>query len=219
MAVSDIKERAYSSEAEAELFGYREGTYVELGRYYQESPREKSPVSWLVLKRLPGKALLLSRCVLDCHMVGEGCSYWKGSDIRSWLNSAFSQEMFIEEERKRMCYTALEYNGNPEYENSGGRSCRNRVFLLNYREIMEYLPRPESRKCQPTPYARLKGVQVSADESFGGRGYCWWWLRNIGADYYHAMFVHAYGFPDAAGSRGDTRYLGVRPALWLKTRD
>ncbi len=194
-----------------------EGDYTELGRYFQENAAEKTPVSWLVLRRLPEKALLISSYALDCRPFEDwGSGKWKLSRIREWLNGAFIRETFSASERKMILPGRQGVTVNPDFFMSDRDSCRSRIFLLSLEEAKTLFHSPRDRQCRPTPYALKRGVRISSDTKFGGSGYCWWWLRSRGGAVSQAAFIDAYGMPDYAGSSITSRFLGVRPALWLR---
>ena len=193
----------------------RAGSTVTFGRYPQFSGEE--PIEWTVLEVREGKALLLSRYLLDMRIyypVAENTT-WEKSSIRKWLNSGFLDAAFSEAEQTAILLTDVDNSdaqGNPEYERShGGCDTQDRLFLLSFHEAFDlYFSGDEERICPATDYAVTRSTYSAGSDGAG-----WWWLRSPG--YYQSNAA-------VAGSDGTLRSVenkrvggGIRPALWVDT--
>lgn len=97
-----------------------------------------------------------------------------------------------------------------------------KIFLLSKDEVFDYfepdaniewydlyrqLNPPDRGYCKPTAYVWAQGMYVDD-------GHCGWWLYKEPQDFnggYTPYFMHrSIGFADA-----NTKYFGVRPALWI----
>ena len=87
----------------AETDGIQAGDYVYFGRYPQKNiSADPTPIEWLVLDVQDGKALVISRYLLEKkeYNPGWGSVTWEDSAIREWLNSEFLNTAFSQEEQK-----------------------------------------------------------------------------------------------------------------------
>ena len=186
------------------------GGYIKLGRYYQESTVEKTPVEWLVLEKKSKELLLISRYVLDCRQYHHDrvTTTWEKCDIRKWLNNEFLKEAFSPEERERIKESKVTNADNPEQKTKGGNDTVDRVFLLSIQEASKYFTDDSSRQCKSTQFVEDKNFLI--DES----GFSDWWLRSPGAKKYAAI-VYADGTIDMFGSPVSNGSCSVRPVLRL----
>ncbi len=196
-------------------------------------------MDWYVLDVQDGKALLLSKNVLDpmpYHAYGEEVS-WANCTLREWLNGEFYESSFDDEEKKRIVPTLLENVQNPwntfaEYEYT-----EDKVFLPAMEEILagsfEYTGEyPES-----TAYEFDGYFQTDAERT--ARWYRWidvkninpaecvyanYWLRassqsttvSYGYELYPSVVgIDYYGKFASDGTTVDSK-MGVRPALWVE---
>ena len=187
------------------------GDTVFFGRYNQEgTPAGQEEIEWNVLEVRDGRALLLSRYVLDLRCQHEdryAYSTWDGSRLRTWLNTTFFNEAFTAEQREAVCVSVLS-NKAEEISESTRRDNLNtvdRVFLLSWKDVfVRYFPEKADRRAAPVPAAACRGPETVD-------GFCAWWIRsNEAGDSYYAV-----------GERGELRLIeatsksGVRPAIWL----
>lgn len=187
------------------------GDTVQLGGY-----------DWRVLDVQEGKALLLSEKVLSrraYHPAG-GEITWEESDIRDYLNGAFYESTFSDEEKEQILESALENKSNSQYGTGGGNDTTDKVFLLSAKEVETYIPDSADRIAE----------DVETGESV------LWWLRTPGRGKEYAANVGTTGYVDyhgilvveagnnentgltgaASGDYASSVDGGVRPALWLK---
>ena len=187
------------------------GDIVTFGQFQQEGDKEDKdkgvePIQWEVLDIKDGKALILSRYILDnvSYNEPEGVQgsgnkerrLWLKSDIHKWLNSDFYNSAFTEEEK-----SAFSQDSSINEEEKG-------VFLLSYDEAVKYFDMKEtietdawdkkikmiySQKalCTATPYADrraqeftlatynrlIKECNITYDKSVIGNEYSIYWLR------------------------------------------
>lgn len=173
--------------------GIKVGQYVTFGTYEQDNDLNngKEDIEWRVLEVKDGKALVISRYVLDRKNYSTSISSvdpWKYCFLREWLNDSFINLAFSEEEKAR-----IQLNDITE----------DRVFLLDESEVEKYFNSQGARQCKFTDYA--------FDQSIYKSSICNWWLRS--SDIRTAVL--------SDGSiRTYDRYFpfddyGVRPALWI----
>ena len=156
---------------------------------------ERSPIPWLVLDIQDGKMLLLSNTYLSkdhYHVVLMGEPVWETCSIRERLNAQLINKFFTEEEKELILLTDITTEANPEFGTAGGPDTQDRLFLLSYNEVMQYLPEPE-------------------DRLFDGNE---WLLRNLGKDSDRAVCVETDGTINLEGS-GVIWDAPTRFAMWV----
>ena len=192
------------------------GDTVTLGSYEQDGDVSDGAeaIEWVVLAKEDGRALLLSKYALDCRPYNDDYDdvTWATCDLRSWLNGEFYEAAFSAGEQALVAESDLTNPDNEEYGTSGGADTQDRVFLLSFGEVGQYLPTDEERACLPTAQAVANGVWTDGDTDA-----CCWWLRSPGngSRYAAVVFsggsVHSYGWlVDGVGYD-----FAVRPALWV----
>ncbi|MBQ6594827.1 MAG: hypothetical protein IJH78_04100 [Clostridia bacterium] len=177
-----------------------------------EGGAKPEPLEWIVAdidEETGAWTLLSARCV-------EALPYnetrvpvtWERCSLRAYLNGAFLDAAFTEEERQRILETELD-NGtlansfaspdglgyNSFYKTDNGNDTVDRVFLLSNCELEKYFPNAEDRIA-----ASLTGSEPVT-----------WWVRAAGKGQDTAITV----LPD--GTRGyaeaDREGIEVRPAV------
>ena len=124
------------------------------GRPSNKQSSKKQPIKWIVLEANENEALLISI-----------------------LKYAFS-----EEEIKRIKFSELKNDDNPECDTKGGNDTTDRIFCLSLNEVEQYFSSDDARKCKPTAYAVKQ-------HAFVEDGYCDWMLRSPGMTNFHvAMY-------------------------------
>ena len=187
------------------------GDTVFFGRYNQEGTAAgQEEIEWNVLEVRDGRALLLSRYVLDLrcqHEYRYAYSNWDESQLRTWLNTTFFNEAFTAEQRAAVCVSTIS-NKAEEISESARYDRLNtvdRVFLLSWKDVfVRYFPEKADRRAVPVPAVTCRGPKTVD-------GCCGWWLRsNDSSDTYYAV-----------GESGELQWItafskcGVRPAIWL----
>ena len=196
------------------------GDTVTFGRYEQDNnlANGNESIQWRVLSIQGNQALLISSNALDAQPYHTDYvnTTWETSYLRQWLNSSFLRAAFNNIEEKAIVETAISNDsnqGNSKYTTSGGNTTNDRVFLLSYAEIMEYLPDSYSRACMNTAYAASQaGKNVPGSFNSSVRT-CWWWLRSPGDTLCAATTV----FPDRENTIDAVNNASgcVRPAIWV----
>lgn len=187
--------RAFSDGAPPQsLRKVQPGEYIKLGRAAAEKGTAESLISWRVLRREAGRALVLSEralAVLPYHRQLQETT-WASSDLRHWLNTVFLPLSFSETEKALILPAAVATPDNPNFGSSGGEVTEDRLFLLSVEEV-----------------AGTDAALRILDR--------WWWLRTPGFDNSFAAAVTPDGAIARIGSFVDTDDYAVRPAMWLRT--
>ena len=197
---------------------WKTGGTVMVGQFEQDNNAEngKEPIEWIILDVQEGKALLVTRFVLENLKFNEENVEltWAGSTIRQWLNGDFFHAAFSNNERQAVIQTGIPHaadEGNPDYEAKEIEDSEDRVFLLSYGEVMRYLPEKGDRLVIGTEYARARGAKWGGVTTVG-IGETDWWLRSPGRVANDASFVNVYGDCD---TKNVGVPQGIRPALWI----
>ncbi|MDE6129285.1 MAG: YfhO family protein, partial [Lachnospiraceae bacterium] len=199
------------------------------------------PVEWLVLDVQDGKALVVSRYALAClpYSGGEAAVTWEDSYLREWLNGAFYETVFTEEEKNTILATQLDNGRNSTAYMDAGGDTLDKVFVLDCSDIQNYFGvnayveenkfYSENAICEATASAAagMDSYSLSQDkyddfyvnygysqQTVGSRG-CGYWLRGPG--------LYTTGNALLVGGNGSVFDIGcfvteanfVRPAMWI----
>lgn len=216
----DAKEQA----AEAKLLGQMEsiqdvnvGDEIAFGTYEQDNETENGAeeIEWLVMDKKGDKALLVTKYAIACRKYHATYvdTTWSTASTRTWLNSEFMDEAFLDAQKKMIVETTLENPDNPKSKTDGGPDTTDQVFLLSVDEVNRYFKTAEDKMCKPTAFAIARGSH--ADEKSGN---CIWWLRTPGANKLGSSFVSVEGDINMGGYLIDYRDCSVRPAMWVKLK-
>ena len=193
----------------------RVGDTVTYGTYEQDGDYDngKEAIEWIVLDKQDGKLLLVSRYALEGTSYHYECdeyepAKWEKCSLRKWLNTGFMKEAFTQKEIKHIPTMRVSADKNPGNDTDLGNDTEDQVFLLSIPEAEKYFKTGDERRCKPTEYARIMGA-------YNMEGYCCWWLRSPGDDYYNAAFVHYAGAVYCIGDDVLDSRNAVRPALWV----
>ncbi len=198
------------------------GDMILFGRYPQNSADRSEPIAWRVLDTRDGRALLLSKYILDVKpFAGEnGSVFWGYCFLRDWLEKEFRPRAFTPEENARI------YQPEPwpearwemdelmweNFRMEDATECmHDAVFILSYNDILEYFPGENPMFCPGASAPGTTWVNAQADVT----DLCWW-LRTASAK---AGYVHIVSPVNSVGACIDAKGTlhGVRPALWLRT--
>lgn len=225
------------------------GDIIVLGSYEQDNDNSNGAedLEWIVLADENGKALLLSKYIIDCQVfdADDGSSTWEDSDMRAWLNGDFYESAFDEEDMPSICQTELttKVPGVSDYITT-----TDKVFLLSGEDLGTYFEFDywdetyHLGECAPalitsaTEYALANGCYntvlngrsaaetVAAHPELDGQMSEMWWVRETGS------IVGLTG--DTIGnvnwqpgesliplSRRANVAMGVRPAIWVAVED
>ena len=191
---------------------------VTLGTYEQDNNAENGAedIEWIVLHIERGKALLISKYVLDVHPFNEtdGEVYWENSDIRKWLSDEFYKTAFSKKDKEFIF----------EYERD---DIKDNVFLLNRYETDMFFLADNDVKTSLTNYADSKTPLLETIDSWWLSGTTWYESSNAG------VYIPYYGDPYAAKNNlirlanemsntvldysfsRPTKMSGVRPSIWV----
>ena len=201
--------------------------YVTFGTYPQTgSGTDQTPIEWLVLEydEANHRVLLLSRYGLEPkpYNTEDVDITWENCTLRGWLNNQFLQTAFSEKERAGILKTTVDNSAGQGYSGwntSGGDNTEDKIFLLSYAEVSQYLGDINGvdnikARVAPTDYAIKNGAYSASNiKTDDGNSTGQWWLRSPGESTNTALFVHYNG----SGHYCSVEYVGlvVRPAIWL----
>ena len=211
--------------------------------YYVGENLWKDNIEWIVLSKENGRALVISKNILDVQPFDSSSGYitWEDSSLRQWLNDYFLNYTFSESERNHIPKVTIANDRNEYYRVSSGDDTQDQIFCLSVDEAEAYfgpyneydseemIGYNQKLLCTATSYATNKGLQYKyVDEdrynsSMKNHGYTSdvisnsygnWWLRTSGG---HGAAVVS--FAGTAGykhcSEGNKTNIGVRPAMYL----
>lgn len=189
----------------------KEDKYISFGSYEQDNDIDngKEPIEWLVLEEKDGKALVISKHILDkqCFFTREiSGQTWDESAIRVWMNDDFYNSAFSESEQSRILETTVKAKENPYifilFRQSPGEDTRDKLFLLSIDEADYYFSTKEERVCHATEYVKrddLKRIE--------------WGLRTPGE--YSGDMTFVYDSGQIGWCSGFLCEVGVRPVMWI----
>ncbi len=180
------------------------GEEITMGRFDRNTPGQMQDIVWQVLDIIDDKALIISRDVLTFAPFHEewGRMVWEDCSLRKWLNEAFIQTAFTEEERSRIACKQIRNKDNEMFGTDAGADTEDSVFLLSLEEAREYYDSDGLRQAKAAP---------SAAETVP------WRLRTPGykGGCYNA-YVRPSGMINIHGCFNDQEGFGIRPAMWIK---
>ena len=160
------------------------GDIIRFGAYQQDGSFENGAeeIEWLVLERENDRLLVISRCALDVQWVETDVEAaggtWGECSLRSWLNEAFLDAAFSEQEQAMIPEVTVSADRNPRYDTDPGTDVTDRIFLLSIEEAERYFGSDSARQCTSTEFAQQLG---SSNVEINGSGAgCVWWLRSPG---------------------------------------
>ncbi len=169
----------------------------------------RCPIEWLVLQTRPqeGRALLLSKYILDWELFGEwghltqrGDQAWEISYLRKRLNEDLLPDWFTPEERERILPFCTQTS--------------DRLGLLSYGEVKRFFPEDGSAGALlPLTFdpgdggKQNKPIEWSAEPAT-------WWTRTPGEEWGTMVCVGSDGKFQLCGADWDE--IGVRPAMWVR---
>ena len=198
----------------------RPGYTIYFGNYPQDSSGETAPMAWRVLDVKEGRALLLSRDILDVQPYAgdDGSVFWGNCFLRGWLENEFRPRAFSPEENALVFQPEDPAYGDTDellWEQFGmedmTESVHDAVFVLSVDDILRYFPGENSLFC---PGASARGTEW-VEERTNGESLCWW-LRSSSDRYGYVQVVSPADSIGACGMPRETLH-GVRPAFWLRT--
>jgi hypothetical protein len=204
------------------------GDVVKLGGYEQDNYASNGieDIKWEILEISEGKALLVSKYVLECKKYNETYTEvtWETCTLRAWLNDTFYSIAFGSVEKEFIQTVTIPNEDNAYFGTDNGNDTTDKVFLLSAEEALRYYAPDKMDKlysnyyihtdgalqCPATAYAKAQGVYVDSYSECSD-----WWLRASGSGNNQASTVGESGMLSQWGSFMDSDYIGVRPALWI----
>jgi hypothetical protein len=190
------------------------GDTVFLGHYEQDgdSANGKEMIEWMVVDSSNDRILLVSKTALEIMAYDESTDKvsWEDSSIRIWLNGAFINDAFTNEEQEDILQTTLLNSTASEEEGAEIQKTRDKIFLLSADDLDLYFPKADSRKCVLSTQAGKSGIKTGPD------GSCNWWLRSLNLEKNGSVQTVS----GVDGSILDSSYEfqnAVRPAMWIKS--
>lgn len=192
LTLGDFKNSAAMAQKCGMLLDYQVGNTVTFGAW------NGKPIRWRVcdtsgkMKMLIAEEIVLEKPYNDLRTD----TYWQTATLRKWLNKEFLQEAFTQEERLMVMATRRTNEPNESYYTNAGLPTMDKVFVLNKRELDQYLPEQK-------------------DRTFGH----WWWLRTPGDNLLAVEAIDEQGEVYLHGVNVNYATGGVRPALWVLLKD
>ena len=183
----------------------------------------KEDIEWIVLSKNGEDMLVMSKYAIESlpYNVDYTNTTWAECSLRQWLNKVFYKTAFTEAERSMIRKTVLENDDNPSFHTPGGKSTKDKVFILSVNDVLnpEYgfstdmnfedeLRVPES--------TRYLWNQRSAFID-GNMMAIYTWLRNPGYGQNDAACVAAYGYVMDYGSGVTNSLPCVRPVITINS--
>lgn len=211
-------------EPNSSLRGVVVGDVIYFGRYEQSGSISdgEEEIEWIVLETRSDRVLVISRYILERIVYDSQGGYyapaWDDSAVCLWLNSAFYQEAFTNEE-KSLIETVTVTNEI--------RDAQNRVFILNAPEARKYFDTDSSRIAEPTRFissnsnwTAYRAWEFDDYEELSENGRSAWLLRAEGSFADCAAYVDGTGeICEAYGNGLCEAINGIRPAMWIKVSE
>ncbi|MDD7354192.1 MAG: DUF6273 domain-containing protein, partial [Oscillospiraceae bacterium] len=211
--------KKYGKETVDEINSLQIGDIYIFGTYEQDNDvsNGKEEIEWQVLAKEDYRVLLISKYALDCVQYNSEWEdvTWETCTLRKWLNETFINSAFNSDEQALIPETNVSADKNPEYSTNPGNATKDKIFLLSISEVNKYFLSDDERMCAATDYAKAQGAYISDDNTVGGKGACWWWLRSPGHSQHHAADVYSAGSVYRYGDLVNYGRGSVRPALWI----
>ena len=205
-----------SQKVESKGIDAKVGEYIKFGSYEQDndSSNGKEEIEWLVLDIKDGRALVISKYLLDSKPFNTDRNFvtWESCSLRQWLNNDFFNAAFSANEMAKISAVTVTADRNPDYNTNPGNATQDNLFLLSISEVEKYFASDGARLCDPTEYAASKSSWYDDYGSF-------WWLRTPGTDQSFAAIVSSRGDVSRFGNNVNGVkgiYAAIRPAMWIE---
>lgn len=196
------------------------GNTVLFGRYDQSLETDgKELIEWIIVDRVDGKALLVSKYALEGTYYSLGAKPWSQTELCAWLNNA--EEGFIKNSFSLSARAKLvEQNISTIYTDETGAQQvdlaeKSKVFILSKSESERYFPTNDER----VAYAPQRFIAMGSACPVPvnpGNNCAHYWLRDAIMSSGNAMYVNGSGGVNETGKVCDEyTILGVRPAIWV----
>lgn len=193
--------------------------------------------SFLILFEDEEKMFCLSEFIVAVkpYHNAEEATTWENCSIRKWLNGDYFNLFDKAVSERIICKRILNLD-NPQYNISGGNVTNDRVFLLSYLEVIQFLSNGNAYKTDTIDLMRIH------DDDFLRKAYLklipiiqssskcemihdynlidgkpiGWWLRTPGELPFKAMRINCHGTLRTYGREVNRELVGIRPAFWIK---
>ena len=209
-----------SETSEVDKLGLGIGSTIQLGYYEQDNiySNGREPIEWYVIRLDEGKAMLLSKRILDAGKYNDiewenaETTTWENCSLRFWLNEEFYQEAFFFKERSviiSMTRATKEHETEP--------ATIEKVSLLRPADVFDNPQMPDISdihwKTTPTEYALEKGASPEMAS---------YWCCGPGATQGNANIAGwdgGFSFPPddpyLSHTDVDDPKVGIRPVIWI----
>lgn len=168
---------------------------------------KKKELLWEVLEYSPEKesVLVICRNIITFRPYNSKSETmtWEKSSLRKWLNDDFIDSAFSSFERKMIVTTTISNKDNKSSGISGGKSTKDKIFLLSLDEVNKYFSADKYT-------ASDERIRKSSDGSAS-----WWWLRSPGLTDVRAACISDSGTVSDGGSNVSVKDNGVVPVMWI----
>ena len=185
------------------------------------------PVKWRILKINGTKAVLLADRMPDTcpfHDKDEAVN-WSSSHLRQWLNDAFYNRAFSDEERTAIETTFVKNPANPLYGTNSGPDTQDHVFILSNNEVFASSLASDygfyagsgiddsARRFRSTLYAKCRGAWWSSVEGYRGNSFLL--MRTSGYTSSSITYVCDFGYLYNQGTAVTCDDAAVLPAITI----
>ena len=201
---------------------------------------EYEPLMWRILD--PSSGYILCESIIDAQAYqnttfydGKGHTWqdmtlstyannYAASSIRTWLNNAFYETAFTDDQKSKIRTTTLNNSAfSSDYALFDSAETNDKIFLPSWSDISNssygfsssYSTYDATRTAQGTDYAQCQGLEVCRMEpEYSYNGYSDWLLRSPGITSDSACYISIAGFADSHNVVYETS-SGIRPACKL----
>lgn len=192
---------------EARVKALEVGGSVPLGRYYWNTSLSTSPMSWRIIARDGDLALLDFSGLLEFQPLHDADQpvTWADCSLRQWMNGELLQALFTPEEQALIVPTKVSIG------DESATVVEDRLFLLSYAEVSQYLPDVSARVRRISDYVKY---QYHIDIIDDYDAFYNWLLRPVGDAGTAVPYIDRNG--DLQTEDVVTAPCGIRPALWVR---
>jgi len=199
-----------------QLYGLEAGDTVYIGKCEQDANAADGAedIEWIVLTVDDGRALLLSKYILDVKKYNEVHTSvtWENSTLRAYLNGDFYNNAFNLDETDIIAEVLNKNPDNTSMNTKGGEDTLDRVFVLSIEEAEKYIAGKDFAAAKASAYVKALGVYL---DDKGGTYNSYWWLRSSGIAQSNAAKIEFNGSISYNGAMVHYSKYGVRPAMWV----
>lgn len=176
----------------------KKGNVVAFGRW------QGKKILWRVLCRKKGQLCLISLFGLEplAFHTGKDIVTWKDSSIRQYLNTAFLEKCFCNQEIEKIVDKNVRYLDIIAEGNSKFSWSIDNIYLPSRKEVEDLEEDPVNLRCMA-----IDGTNEECD----------WWLRTPGRNAAYAVCVGRDGNIISKGYKADSkkRKVYIRPIMWI----